>query len=102
MPLTPDERTLINAHRADMAVAATKALVYQGALRIYEDTPPPPWWRWIRRQRRTLAMRHTSRMWDSYREEVVLLSSVIQAWVAAHEILAGQSRGPIIHPARTP
>lgn len=95
MPMTPEERTWLNGQRADLMVLVTQAEVYAGALRIYEDTPPAAW-RLLARWKRRQGMGHCTRKYRLLHTQAVLLCAALDTWIAAHNILTGEARGPVI------
>lgn len=78
-----------------MRVAAVRAQIYADAVMAYLEEPPPSW-RWLRRIRRRAGIRRACRLHDHYNAEALRLAHVVSAWVAAHSITAGPSRGPVI------
>jgi hypothetical protein len=78
-----------------MRIAAAKADVYANAMHNYLDRPTPVW-RWVRRLRHHVGYRRAERRCRLYADEAERLARVVTAYVAAHSITAGPSRGPVI------
>lgn len=101
MPLTPENRLWLAAQQLDLRVLTTRASIYAGALLAYDDVPPPPWWRYLARRRRRRGMVRAERIYRNMSRQVVMLSAAIDAWVAAHNTLLGEVRGPILREGGT-